>query len=398
MAVPYSKRMQGYGSDFIKDMFAAARNPDLISFAGGAPAPELYAVANFQAASDEAFRKWGGTMMAYDGAEGILPLREIIARERMANAGVSADASDIRILSGSQEGIDYMGRLFLDEGDTVICEHPTYLGALNSFNSFRPRYVSVAMDDGGMRMDALEKALQENPEAKLIYTVPEFQNPTGITLAGDRRPELVRLAEKYDVLIVEDSPYYEIRFEGQNIPAIKSFDTTGRVVYLGSFSKTLCPGVRLGWACANPEILDRLRVLKEASNFQASTVTQYQVATYLENYALDAHLDESRRVYRERRDVALAAIAECFPPGVSYTRPEGGYFIWVTIPGVNTTELFLKAVNELGVAYVPGESFFADGSRTDSLRLSYSQMSAEKIREGMARLGQLLHESLSTAA
>ena len=391
MTVPYSKRMQGYGSDFIKEMFAAARNPDLISFAGGAPAPELYPLEAFRAASDKAFDEWGRTMMAYDGAEGILPLREIIANERMANMGVTVRPEDIRILSGSQQGIDFAGRLFIDEGDTIVCEYPTYLGALNSFGAFHPSYVSVPMDDNGMIMEELEKTLIANPRAKLIYTVPEFQNPTGITLAGERRKRMVELAEEHDVIIIEDSPYYEIRFEGENIPAIKSFDTNGdRVIYLGSFSKTLCPGIRLGWACANFEILDRYRVMKEASDFQASTVTQYQVATFLRDNSLDRLLDESRRVYKKRRDAALAAIAEFFPDNVQYTVPQGGYFIWLTVPGINSTEMFLPAVNDIGVAYVPGESFFAGADQTCNIRLSYSQMTEEKIREGIARLAKLL--------
>ncbi|NCF20953.1 MAG: aminotransferase class I/II-fold pyridoxal phosphate-dependent enzyme [Haliea sp.] len=391
MTVPYSKRMQGYGSDFIKEMFAAARNPDLISFAGGAPAPELYPLDAFRAASDKAFEEWGRTVMAYDGAEGIMPLREIIANERMPQMGVNVGPEDIRILSGSQQGIDFAARLFIDEGDTIICEYPTYLGALNSFGAFKPSYVSVPMDNQGMLMEELEKTLIANPQAKLLYTVPEFQNPTGITLAADRRKRMVELAEEHDILIIEDSPYYEIRFEGENIPAIKSFDTTGdRVIYLGSFSKTLCPGIRLGWACANFEILDRYRVMKEASDFQASTVTQYQVATFLRDNPLDELLNESRRVYRGRRDAALAAIEEFFPDNVEYTIPQGGYFIWLTVPGVNATEMFLPAVNDIGVAYVPGESFFAAADQSCNFRLSYSQMTEEKIREGISRLAKLL--------
>jgi 2-aminoadipate transaminase len=307
----------------------------------------------------------------------------------MPPMGVNVGPEDIRILSGSQQGIDFAARLFIDEGDTIICEYPTYLGALNSFNAFRPNYVSVPMDDKGMIMEELEKTLVANPQAKLIYTVPEFQNPTGITLAGNRRKRMVELAEEHDVIIIEDSPYYEIRFEGENIPSIKSFDTTGRVIYLGSFSKTLCPGIRLGWACADFEILDRYRVMKEASDFQASTVTQYQVATFLRDNSLDELLNESRRVYRNRRDAALAAIAEFFPANVEYTRPQGGYFIWLTVPGINTTEMFLPAVNDIGVAYVPGESFFAAADQSCNIRLSYSQMTEEKIHEGISRLAKL---------
>lgn len=390
MTVPFSKAMQGYGSDFIKDMFAAARNPDLISFAGGAPAAEVYPLEAFRAASDKAFEEQGRVMMAYDGAEGVLQLREIIANERMASMGVKCSAADIRILSGSQQGIDFLARTYLDEGDTIICEYPTYLGALNSFNIYRPNYVSVPMDDQGMLMDELEKALIANPQAKLIYTVPEFQNPTGITLAGDRRERMVELAEEHDVLIIEDSPYYEVRFEGEKYPPIKHFDKYGRVIYLGSFSKTLCPGVRLGWACGEFDILDRFRILKEASDFQASTVTQYQVATYLRDNDIDAHMAGLVGVYKSRRDAALSAIKEFFPADLQYTRPDGGYFIWLTVPGVNTTELLPRAMNEMGVAYVPGESFFADADQSCNIRLSYSQMSEEKIREGMSRLGNLI--------
>ena len=216
-------------------------------------------------------------------------------------------------------------------------------------------------------------------------------SPTGITLAGDRRRRMVELAEEHDVLIIEDSPYYEVRFEGEKHPPIKAFDTSGRVVYLGSFSKTLCPGVRLGWACAEYEILDRFRILKEASDFQASTVTQYQVATYLRDNDIDTHMAGLCEVYRSRRDAAMAAIEEFFPAEVEYTRPEGGYFIWLTVPGLNATEMLPRAMNEIGVAYVPGESFFANADQSCNIRLSYSQMTEENIREGMSRLARLIN-------
>ena len=391
--VAEAKRMQGYGSDFIKEMFAAARNPNMISFAGGAPAPELYALDAFRAASDQAFAEHGLTVMAYDGAYGVTALRDFIATQWMSRTGVTCPAEDILVLSGSQQGIDYAARLFLDEGDTVIVEHPSYLGALNTFSSLAANYVSVAMDEQGMRMDALETALRENPNAKLIYTVPDFQNPTGISMAAERREKMVALAEQYDVMIIEDSPYYEIRFEGDFIPSIKSYDRHDRVIYLGSFSKTLCPGIRLGWVCASHAIIERYRVLKEATDFQAGTVAQYQAATFLRDFSLQDHLNTSRAVYRARRDAALAAIAATFPKDVTYTRPQGGYFIWVEAPGINATETVVYAMNEIGVAYVPGESFYANDPRTDTLRLSYSQMTEEKIAEGIARLGRLLTEA-----
>ena len=391
--VQEARRMQGYGSDFFKEMFAAAKNPDMISFAGGAPAPELYALEAFRAASDKSFEEYGRTLMAYDGAYGVAPLREFIASEWMPRTGVNVGPDDLLILSGSQQGIDYAARLFLDEGDTVIVEHPSYLGALNTFGALSAKYVSVHTDEGGMRMDALEEALIANPQAKLIYTVPDFQNPTGITLAADRRQKMVELAEQYDVMIIEDSPYYEIRFEGDFIPAVKSFDKSDRVIYLGSFSKTLCPGIRLGWVVASKPLIERYRVLKEATDFQAGTVAQYQATTFLRDYSLDEHLKTSRRIYKGRRDAALAAIGEYFPPEVRYTRPDGGYFIWVEDSGINATEKVIYAMNEIGVAYVPGESFYASDARLDTLRLSYSQMTEEKIHEGIRRLGGLLAEA-----
>jgi len=391
--VQEARRMQGYGSDFIKEMFAAAKNPDMISFAGGAPAPELYALDAFRAASDKAFQVHDRAIMAYDGAYGVSALREFIASRWMTRTGVHVTADDILILSGSQQGIDYAARLYLDEGDTVIVEHPSYLGALNTFSALRAKYVSVATDAEGMRMDALEGALIAHPEAKLIYTVPDFQNPTGITLAADRRLRMVELAEQYDVMIIEDSPYFEIRFEGEFIPSIKSYDKSDRVIYLGSFSKTLCPGIRLGWVVASKAVIERYRVLKEATDFQAGTVAQYQAATFLADFDLDQHLVTSRNVYRGRRDAAFAAIEQTFPDDVSFTRPEGGYFIWVEAPGINATEMVVYAMNEIGVAYVPGESFYASEPRLDTLRLSYSQMTEDKIGEGIGRLGRLLKEA-----
>ncbi|MFK7733283.1 MAG: PLP-dependent aminotransferase family protein, partial [Pseudomonadales bacterium] len=363
-----------------------------ISFAGGAPAPEFYPIDNFRKASDRAFEEVGRNILAYDGAYGIEPLRTQIAEQRMASAGVSATADNIRILSGSQQGIDFAARLFIDEGDVVICEDPTYLGALNSFDFYRPQYVAVPIDNQGMIMEDLEKALAAHPEAKLIYTVPDFQNPSGISMSAARRKRMVELATQYDVVIVEDSPYYEIRFEGENIPAVKSFDKTGdTVIYLGSFSKSLSPGVRLGWICASAELLDKYRVQKEASDFQASTVSQWQVSTYLRDYDLSTHIEYLRDAYRTRRDVALEMVKEHFPDNIRYTLPEGGFFIWLTLPEhVDTTELFPRAVNECGVAYVPGESFFAQTKHKNNIRLSYSQMAEEKTREGMKRLAGLL--------
>lgn len=384
----YAKRMDNYGSDVIEKMFAAARDPQVISFAGGAPAPELYPIEEFRIASDKAFEEYGKTLMAYDGAVGVQQVREHIAKHRMY--GVDASADDIRILSGSQQGIDFAARIFLDEGDTIICEDPTYLGALNTFASYKPNYATVPMDEDGMIMEELEKVIEQNPRAKFIYTVPDFQNPTGITMSVERRKRLVELAEQSGIPVIEDSPYVEVTFEGEILPAIKSFDTQGMVIYLGSFSKTFSPGVRLGWVCANQDLLYKYCKIKEATDFQASTMAQLQLAKYLEMFSLDEHIQKIIPVYKGRRDAAIAAMEAEFPEHVTFTRPKGGYFTWVNVPGVNTTELFLRAAKEVKVAYVPGASAFANGGDTSHIRLSYSQMTEDNIAEGIARLAKLI--------
>lgn len=386
----YAKRMENYGSDVIENMFAAARDPQVISFAGGAPAPELYPVEDFRAASDQAFAEYGNALMAYDGAIGVPQVREHIAKSRMAPLGVEVSADDIRILSGSQQGIDFAARIFLDEGDTIICEDPTYLGALNTFSSYKPKYATVPMDEDGMIMEELERVIEQNQNAKFIYTVPDFQNPTGITMSTERRKRLVELSEKSGIPIIEDSPYVEITFDGEKLPAIKSFDTQGMVIYLGSFSKTFSPGVRLGWVCANQDLLYKYCKIKEATDFQASTMSQLQLAKYLEMFNLDDHIQKIVPVYKARRDAAIAAMEAEFPEYVTFTRPKGGYFTWVNVPGANTTELFLRAAKEVKVAYVPGESAFANGGDISHIRLSYSQMSEENIAEGIARLAKLI--------
>lgn len=386
----YAKRMINYGSDVVEKMFAAARDPEIISFAGGAPAPELYPVDEFRLASDKAFEEHGGALMAYDGAAGVLKIREHIATNRMAPLGVHVSADDIRILSGSQQGLDFAGRIFLEEGDTIICEAPTYLGALNAFSSYKPKYATVAMDDDGMIMEELEKVIEQNQNAKFIYTVPDYQNPTGITMSVERRKQLMALSEKSGIPIIEDSPYVDISFTGEKLPAIKSFDTQGLVVHLGSFSKIFSPGIRVGWVCANQELLHKYCKIKEATDFQASTTTQLQLAKYLEMFNLDDHIQRIIPIYKSRRDTAIAAMEAEFPDYVSFTRPTGGFFSWINIPGVNTTELFLRAAEEMKVAYVPGESAFAHQDCNTNIRLSYSQMSEENINEGIARLAKLI--------
>lgn len=389
----YAKRMHGFGSDIVEKMFAVALDPEIISFAGGAPAPELYPLDDFRKASDAAFEEYGRTMVAYDGARGIAGLRDYIADKRMQAVGVEAGPDDIMLLSGSQQGADYAARLLVDEGDTIIVEAPSYLGTLNTFSAFRPNYATVGMDENGMIMEELEAVIEANPNAKLIYTVPDFQNPTGITMSAERRKRLVEIATAAGIPIVEDAPYTDISFDDSRVPSVKSFDKSGIVIYLGSFSKIVSPGLRLGWACAHPEIIFKYRKLKEATDLQSSTITQYQLLKYLQMYDLDAHIQNLIGAYRDKRDAILEALEEHMPDYVSYTRPHGGFFTWLIVPGINATELFVKACTEAKVAYVPGEGAFVNGEGKDTIRLSYSQMTPEKIKIGIPRLAALIEEA-----
>ncbi len=389
-----TNRINLNGSDMVEKMFAAAKDPELISFGAGVPAPELLPVENIATATQAAFADFGATMLNYDGSYGVEPLRAYIAETRLAGIGIEAVADDVCILSGSQQGLDIMARLYINEGDTIIVEEPTYPGASNSFSPFHPHYVSVPMDEQGMKMDCLEATIKANPDTKFIYTVPDFQNPSGITMSIERRKQLVALAEQYGILVIEDSPYCELSYTGIKMPAIKSFDTRGVVIHFGSLSKILAPGFRIGWVCAQPDIIKLFRLAKEAADFQACTTTEYMLLSYVQRYDLDAQIKANNSVYQKRRDAAVEALRAEMPECVSFTEPDGGFFCWLTIPGVNTLELLDRACKEIKVAFVPGATSFVQGDRADCLRLSFAQKEPDDIREGIKRLAALIRSTL----
>jgi 2-aminoadipate transaminase len=286
--------------------------------------------------------------------------------------------------------LDFSGRIFINPGDVVICESPSYLGAINAFKAYEPRFVEVEMDDDGMIIEELEKALQKHPDAKFIYTIPDFQNPTGKTLALERRKQLVDLAVRYDVPVIEDNPYGELRFEGERIPAIKSFDTDGIVVYLGTFSKTFCPGLRLGWVAANPELLAKYIIVKQGADLQTNSLSQREAAIYMQSNNLNDHIEKIKAVYKTRRDIMLRTMAEEFPKNCSFTYPHGGLFTWVKLPeGMDAAEVFKLALDKK-VAFVPGGSFFPNGGKRNYFRMNFSCMPEDKIVEGVKRLGEVL--------
>ena len=390
MALKFAKRMDNMKASEIRELLALTAKPDIISFAGGLPAPELFPVDQWKAAVNKVLDEKGRRALQYGPTEGYLPLREQIVH-RMNKVGVKdAKPDDFLILSGSQQGLDFMAKAFIDPGDQIIVESPTYLGALNAFKAYEPSFLDVELDADGMRMDILEERLKNNDRVKFIYVISDFQNPSGKTWTMERRKKLIELANKYDVAILEDNPYGELRFEGEIQPSLKSLDTEGRVVFMGTFSKVFSPGVRLGWFCAAPDILDKFNKIKQGADLQSSTISQMELAQYLEDNDLEAHIAEIIKVYGKRKNVMVDAMTKYFPEGVTFTNPEGGLFLWVELPEyMNARDLAVKAI-EQKVAYVPGGAFFGNNVRENCFRCNYSCMSEEKIEEGVKRLADVI--------
>lgn len=389
MSIRFAARMDNIKGSAIRELLKLTEEPDIISFAGGLPAPELFPIKELEEVVGRVLEEEGRAALQYSTTEGYLPLREKIA-QRMKKLKVECKAEDILITSGSQQGLEFSGRIFLNEGDVVICESPSYLGALNAFKAYQPKFVEITMDEEGMVIEELEKALEQNSNTKFIYTIPDFQNPSGRTMSLERRKKLLELAYKYNVPVVEDNPYGELRFEGEILPAIKSFDTKGLVIHLGTFSKTFCPGLRLGWVVASPEILHKYIVSKQGADLQSSTIAQREINKFLDMYDLDKHVENLKKVYRKRRDLMLDTMEKEFPAGVTFTRPQGGLFTWVTFPAhLDAADIMKKSLEEK-VAFVPGQSFFPNGQYKNHGRFNYSNMPEDKIVEGIKRLGKVL--------
>ncbi|MDP4144058.1 MAG: PLP-dependent aminotransferase family protein [Bacillota bacterium] len=382
----FSKRTNNVKASETREILKVTERPEIISFAGGLPAPELFPVETLKEACEIVLKEMGQSALQYATTEGFNPLRNIII-DRMKALDIEASLENILVTAGSQQGLDLVGKLFIDEGDTIICESPTYLAAINAFKVYDAKFAEVAMDDDGMIMEELEKTLINNPKAKFIYTIPDFQNPTGRTMSLERRKRLIELANQYDVLIVEDNPYGAVRFAGQDLPPVKAFDKEGRVIYLSTFSKIFCPGLRLGWMCANAEFTEKFVAFKQSADLHTNVFAQMITAKHIELHDLEEHVKEIKAVYLHRRGLMLKCIKEEFPEGLKYTSPEGGLFIWVELPShIDSKELFSKCL-ENNVAFVPGHPFFPNGGCTNTFRLNYSNMPDEKIIEGIKRLG-----------
>ena len=392
--VKFASRMDNLKASEIREILKLTQQPEIISFAGGLPAPELFPVEEMAKASQEVLKESGRQALQYSTTEGYLPLREFIANRMSEKNNIKTTPDNILVTSGSQQGLDFSGRVFLDEGDIVLLESPSYLGAINAFKANQPRFIEIPTDDDGMIMEELEKVLEKEDRVKMIYVIPDFQNPSGRTWTLERRKKFMEIINKYEIPTIEDNPYGELRYEGEALPALKALDEKGLVVFLGSFSKILAPGYRLGWVCAEGEILEKYNFIAQASTLQASTIGQMETAKFLEMFDLDKHVDKIKEVYGKRRELMLKTMKEEFPPEVKFTHPTGGLFIWVILPEyINADEMALECIAEK-VAYVPGGSFFPNGGNKNTFRMNYSGMPDERIIEGVKRIAKVIKKNL----
>jgi 2-aminoadipate transaminase len=398
----YAQRIQSMRGSLVRELLELTAQPDVISFAGGLPAADLFPLERFQDACRRVLSEHGGEALQYSTTEGERPLRELIARHT-SRYGITVAVDNVLITTGSQQALDLTGKVFINPGDHVLVERPTYLGALQAWNAYQAEYISVDVDRDGMRTSDLAGALRRGP--KFIYALPNFQNPTGATLALERRRELIRTADEYGVPILEDDPYGQLRYEGEHIPPLVALDAeyrrlngtaySGNVLYLSTFSKTLVPGLRLGWIIGPADVIQRLAQAKQGTDLHTSGFVQRVAYEVAREGFLDRHVRVLRPAYKQRRDAMLSAMSRVFPPGVTWTVPAGGLFIWARMPdSVDAMELLKRALAEK-VAFVPGDAFHADGSGRNTMRLNFTNATASQIDEGIARLGRVLTAALS---
>lgn len=384
----FAGRMSGMKVSAIREILKVTEQPEIISFAGGMPAPELFPIAALARAHAEVFADEGPQALQYSATEGCAKLREWIAH-RMREQGIEVDSNGVLITSGSQQGIDLTGKIFLDPGDEVIVENPCYLAALQSFNGFQASFIPIDSDDDGMRVDQIEQALKRS-RPKLIYVVSDFHNPKGTSLSAERREHLIDLSRRHRIPILEDDPYGELRYRGAKPKSLAALDKDGLVIHLSTFSKTLSPGIRIGWVTASEEILQTLIIAKQAADLHTSTIEQHAASKLLSWFDYESHVAHLCEIYGERCDGMLKAIENYFPKESKWTRPEGGLFLWVELPeGVSGQQVFEDALRER-VAFVPGAPFFALPVKSDFIRLNFSNQSPQRIEEGVMRIGNAI--------
>lgn len=396
----FSRRTKVMRPSEIRELLKLTQQPDIISFAGGLPNPDAFPIDEIQDITRRVLEEKGKLALQYGPTEGIRSLRETLAN-RCRKDGMDASSDNVLITTGSQQGLDVIGRIFLDPGDTIIVELPTYLGAINAFRAYEVNFEGIPLDKDGMRIDLLEDKIEDLKKKgitpKFIYVVPTFQNPAGVVMPESRRKKLVDIANEHDLLIIEDDPYGKLIYEGDFVRPIKSFDDEGRVIYLSTFSKILSPGFRLAWIVADEEIIRKLSIGKQALDLCSNTFAQYIANEFIESGYLDLHIMRIIEMYRPKRDRMMESIKKYFPEDTICHKPRGGMFAWVTLPGdIDTEEMFLDAIKEK-VAYIHGKAFHVDGGGASSMRLNFSYSSEELIEEGIKRLGKVIERKLKEA-
>lgn len=393
-----ANRVKKMRSSAVRDLFAAASRPDVISLSGGMPDVSLMPVEAIRAATSAVVEDPEARSIAlqYGGTEGRTESKEVVC-SLMRDVGVRCKPENVILTTGAQEALDLIAKTFIDPGDIIITEGPTYLGALQAFSAYEPEVISIPLDDNGMRMDLLEETLKElgkdNPRLKFIYVIPDFQNPGGVTMSPERRRKLIELSHEYKVMIVEDGPYSRLRYDGGHQIPLKALDE--KVVYLGTISKILAPGLRIGWIVAARHVLAKINLVKQGTDLCGSTFDQMVMERYFKDTNWQSILHKFVETYGERRDAMLAALEEYFPPEVTWTHPEGGMFIWVTLPEYVDTGSMLAEALEAGVTFVPGDSFFPNAcAGKNSMRINFSFESPENITEAIRRLSEVIEERL----
>jgi len=399
----FAQRTERMTSSVIRELMKLLEDPEMISFAGGLPAPEAFPREQVELAARRVLNEQGSIALQYGATEGCRPLRELLVRH-MSRYGIDVGPDNVLVTTGSQQALDLIGKLLINPGDHVATEEPTYLGAIQAFTSYQAEYLTVPIDDDGMRVDRLEEVLRAAP--KFIYDLPNFQNPGGVTLSLARRRRLVELAEQYGTPVIEDDPYGQLRYEGDHLPALVKLDADrngcahgersfrGRVLYLGTLSKTLAPGLRIGWVVGPEEVIVRLTQMKQGADLHTSTFAQMVAYETARGGFLDRHVRRIRAIYGARRDAMLGALHRHFPASVRWTRPQGGLFLWVSLPeGVDAAALLPLALAEK-VAFVPGSAFHPRGGGAHTFRLNFSYCTPDVIEEGIRRLGAVLRRHM----
>lgn len=377
----------------IREIFKSLGKPGCISFAAGNPSPESFPVEDIKRIAADILTQEPITALQYGITEGYPKLRELVSQRLKRLYNIGAEDDDTIIVTGGQQGIELTCKVMCNEEDVVICENPSFIGALNAFRSLGAELKGVPLKDDGIDLEALEAALKSSPRAKLLYLIPSFQNPAGITSTLENRKAVYELARKYDIVIIEDNPYGDLRFEGENVPSYKSFDVDGRVVYCGSFSKILSSGMRVGTLTANKELVSKIVVAKQVEDVHTNVFFQMVCARYMQECDLEAHIEKIRALYRHKSSLMLKALDEYMPADVKFTRPQGGIFLWCSLPEGYELSEFVKRCSEKNVFVVPGTAFLPDESEpTRSFRLNYSMPSDEEIERGIKLLAQVVEE------